>query len=314
MDFSRRQLFRAGVLGGGFVVGAGFMNATSARAALPENLFTPVPMPPQAPAKEGLANLPGTRLFYWDTGGVGPVVVLMHPVSGSALMWGYQQPALVAAGYRVIAYSRRGHFGSDPADKADGGVASEDLANLMNFLGVGKFALVAAAAGCSVTLDFAISHSDRLHAAIFSGGSFSGLAEADYTEVARRVIPRGFDDTPPEFRELGPSYRAANPDGLRAWIELEHRAVSGNRLGAGNANVINWSSIARIATPTLFMAGAADLYAPPAQMRMVAAHVPGAEMAIFPECGHSLHWEQPEAFNRTVIGFLDRHARSPGPR
>ena len=39
-----------------------------------------VPIPEQVPAKEGMAELPGTRLGYWDTGGSGePVVFLIRP-------------------------------------------------------------------------------------------------------------------------------------------------------------------------------------------------------------------------------------------
>src|SRR5438445_5356686 len=33
---------------------------------------------------------------------------------------------------------------------------------------------------------------------------------------------------PAEFRELGPSYRAANPAGVKAWMELEHKALIGS--------------------------------------------------------------------------------------
>jgi pimeloyl-ACP methyl ester carboxylesterase len=49
-------------------------------------------------AKEALATLPDTRLWYWDTGGDGTPVVLVHPATGSALIWGYQQPAFAKAG------------------------------------------------------------------------------------------------------------------------------------------------------------------------------------------------------------------------
>ena len=43
------------------------------------------------------------------TGG-GQPIVLLHPATGSGLIWAYQQPAFVKAGYRVIAYSRRGYI------------------------------------------------------------------------------------------------------------------------------------------------------------------------------------------------------------
>ena len=80
-------------------------------AELAEPLM-PIPVPTQVPVKEGVAELSGTRLYYWDTGGSGPALVLLHPATGSALMWVHQQPAFAQAGYRVIGYSRRGYFGS----------------------------------------------------------------------------------------------------------------------------------------------------------------------------------------------------------
>ena len=62
-------------------------------------------------------------------------------------MWPYQQPVFASAGYRVIGWSRRGHLGSDPVDPANPGSASTDLADLLDALGVGRFHLVASAAG-----------------------------------------------------------------------------------------------------------------------------------------------------------------------
>ena len=52
-----------------------------------EDPMTPVPIPPQVSATEGMARLPDTRLGYWDTGGNGEPVILLHPASGSALIW-----------------------------------------------------------------------------------------------------------------------------------------------------------------------------------------------------------------------------------
>src|SRR5215216_3421538 len=102
-------------------------------------VWKPVPMPAQAAAKEGVAKLPGTSLWYWDTGGEGPAVVLLHAASGSGAFWGYQQPVLAKAGYRVISYSRRGYLKSDPGDPNDPGTGCEDLHNLVGFLGVERF-------------------------------------------------------------------------------------------------------------------------------------------------------------------------------
>jgi pimeloyl-ACP methyl ester carboxylesterase len=299
----RRQLFAAAALAG---LGVTMTQAHS--ATLPPDPFVPVPLPPLPPFVDGVAEIPDARLYYRDFGGNGPPVVLMHPATGSALMWGYQVPALVKAGYRVIAYSRRGYHGSDPADKTNGGHPSTDLVNLMDKLGIGKFAMVATAAGCTIALDFTIDHSDRLFGVVVSSGSYGNIDETDYKRVSAAVISKGFAEMPPEFRELGPSYRAANFEGVKHWLELEHKALSGNRSGPTNANRFTWANLARIKAPTLFIAGAADLYAPPPMMRIVASHVPDAEMVVVPDSGHSIYWEQPDVFNRLTIDFLARHA------
>jgi pimeloyl-ACP methyl ester carboxylesterase len=121
-----------------------------------------VPLPAPVPVKEALATLPDARLWYWDTGGDGTPVVLVHPATGSALIWGHQQPAFARAGYRVIGYSRRSYYGSDPLSKESPGVASEDLHDLIEFLGIRKFHAVGSAAGGGVAADYAVSHPDRL--------------------------------------------------------------------------------------------------------------------------------------------------------
>jgi pimeloyl-ACP methyl ester carboxylesterase len=122
----------------------------------------PVPIPEQVAANEGMADLSGTRLGYWDTGGGGEPIVLLHPASGSALVWLYQQPVFAKAGYRVIAYSRRNYYNSDLAPENDPGAASADLQHLVEFLRLDKFHLVGSAAGGSVAADYALSHPERL--------------------------------------------------------------------------------------------------------------------------------------------------------
>jgi pimeloyl-ACP methyl ester carboxylesterase len=267
-----------------------------------------VPMPVPVPAKEALATLPDTRLWYWDTGGDGPAVLLVHPATGSGLIWGYQQPALAKAGYRVIGYSRRSYHGSDPLPKDNPGIASEDLHNLVAFLGIGKFHVVGSAAGGGVAADYAVSHPDRLLSLVINSNP-AGLSGGDIVNVYASLRPRGFAELPPDFRELGPSYRAANPAGVKAWLELEHQAVTSNPFRQRAANAITEATLRRLQVPTLLITGEADLYSPPALIRMVAAQIPGSEVAIIREAGHSSYWEQPEAFNRTVLDFLARHAK-----
>ncbi|HMF48997.1 MAG TPA: alpha/beta hydrolase, partial [Candidatus Saccharimonadales bacterium] len=74
-------------------------------------------------------------------------------------------------------------------------------------------------------------------------------------------------------------------------------------------NVVTPEKLETLKVRTLLMTGAADMFTPPSIMRMIARHVPDNELVIVPECGHSVYWEQPELFNRTVLGFIGRTSK-----
>ena len=190
-------------------------------------------VPAQAPAREGIAAIGDTHLWYWDTGGEGTPVVLLHPASGSGLIWGYQQPALVKAGYRVIAYSRRSYFNSDPVSKDRPGIGSADLQGLVELLGLAKFHLLGSAAGGTIAMDYALSHPDRLLSSTLADNA-AGVRDGEIAKAAVGIRTKGFDDMPVEFRELGPSYRAANPEGARIWTELAHKALIAQTFANGS--------------------------------------------------------------------------------
>ena len=307
---SRRALFRAGAALG--LCGAGIVGLAPPRTARAQaaaaNPMAPVPLPAQVPAREGMAELPGVRLWFWDTGGTGTPIVLLHPASGSALIWGYQQPVFAKAGHRVIAYSRRGYFNSEAGDRANPGIGSEDLQHLADHLGLGKFHLVASAAGGSIASDYSFSHGDRLLSLTVSSNQF-GLAEGEITAAGARIRPRIWDEMPVEYRELGPSYRAVNPDGYKLWVELERKSGFDTAVRQRLANRITEAMLGGLKVPTLVISGAADLATPPSIARMLAARIPGSELVVAAESGHSVYWEAPEVFNSAVLEFMGKRAR-----
>jgi pimeloyl-ACP methyl ester carboxylesterase len=267
--------------------------------------MVPVPIPEQVPAKEGMAALPGTNLGYWDTGGTGQPVVFLHPASGSALVWLYQQPVFAKAGYRVIAYSRRNYYDSDSAPNENPGSASVDLQNFVDYLGLNQFHLVSSAAGGSVAADYALSYPEHLLSLTVSSNNLA--ARNGYiAEAAEKIKLKEWDDLPRWFRELGPSYRAVNPEGVAKWIELNEKSETGRGARQNLVNVVTPDKLESLKVRTLLVTGAADMFTPPSIMRMIARHVPNNELVIIPECGHSPYWEKPEFFNRTVLEFLRR--------
>ena len=270
-----------------------------------------LPIPEQAPATEGVLPLSGgAGLYFWDTGGDGPVVVFSHPGSGSALSWPYQQPVFAANGFRTIAYSRRGHYGSPAGLDSDAGNFSDDLDALMAHLNVTKFHLVGLAAGGFTVSDYAVSYPEKLHSIVIACSKF-GLWDKNISERTSAISPEGFGSMPTEFRELSPAYRWAYPEGTEAWVAMSKQSRnSGARVRQGAKSTVSWESLLATKLPIFLIAGGADLYQPPTMMRAAARQLPGCESLVIPEVGHAPQWENPLLFNQVVMDFCQRHTIS----
>ncbi|MDF5758673.1 alpha/beta hydrolase [Spongiactinospora sp. TRM90649] len=273
----------------------------------PDSPLPLIPVPSQVNATEGTVSLPDVRLWYWDTGGSGAPIVFLHPATGSAESWPYQQPYFAKRGYRVIAYSRRGHYRSENGPDADPGSGTEDLRRLLDHLGVNRFHGVGVAAGGGYLLDFALSYPERLRSMVISG-SLTGLAEPAYRETLTRLRPAGFSAMPPDFIELGPTYRAANPDGVRVWLDLHHRSVN-KTIFQRYENAPTWPDLERLRVPTLLAWGDSDLYSPPSVQRMLADHLPRVDTLVVNECGHQPHWERSDIYNPALLNFFRKNSR-----
>lgn len=262
-----------------------------------------------ARAAEGYADLPVGRVFYLDSGGEGEAVVFLHARSGNSLLFEHQVEPFTRAGYRFIAYDRVGQGRSTPAGSASGDPHAE-LEQLMDHLRVARAHLVGVAAGGGVVLEHVLAHSQRV-VSVTIANSIGNVQDPDYLAMGRRMRPPEFDRLPLELRELGPSYRAANPEGVRRWLEL---STSGQQRPPGAAPAspavpVTFAALGELRVPTLLLTGDADLYTPPAVLRLFAQHMPGAELVVVPESGHAAHWENPEVFNRAVLRFLRSHAQ-----
>jgi pimeloyl-ACP methyl ester carboxylesterase len=255
-----------------------------------------------------IANLADRDLWYEDTGGNGTPIVFLHAGSGSGLMWEHQTPAVRAAGYRVIAYDRVGSGKSTLHANAEPGYGVDDLEALRGHLAFDRFHLVATAAGGFVAFDYALAFREHLRSLVVAN-SVGGVQDESYLALGRRLRPPEFDRLPVDFKELGPSYRAANPQGVARWRALEEQGRPARPLPSPQAfrQRLTFALLETIQVPTLLLTGDADLYCPPSALRLFAARIPGAEMLIVPETGHSAYWEQPDVFNRAVLTFVAKH-------
>ena len=262
----------------------------------------------QAQPPGGYVDLPGVRLWYTDTGGGGEPVVLLHANTGNADSWQPNVPGFVEAGYRVIAFDRRG-WGRSIANPETGpqpSTIADDLLALAEHLQLDRFHLLGVAGGGFAAYDFVLWQPEGLRSLIIaaSGGA---IVDEELSQLRARTTLPGFRSWPPEFREVSPGYMATNPDGLERWLDIHRHSRQEGAPAQPQRTTVTFAKLETITVPTLLMAGDQDLQAPPWVIRKQAERIPGAQLVVLPEAAHSINWEQPGTFNRVALEFIRAH-------
>jgi pimeloyl-ACP methyl ester carboxylesterase len=254
------------------------------------------------------AELPGVKLWFTDSGGTGTPIVLLHANTGTSAAWASQVESFSLAGYRVIAFDRRG-WGKSIANPATGpqpGNIAGDLDALADYLKLDRFHLLGVAGGGFAALDYAAWHPEKLRSLVI-GASTGQVADKEIADFIARIEIPDLRKQPAVYREVGPSYRGANPDGTRRWIEIEEHARQTGAPSQPLRTPNTFAKLEAIPTLTLVMAADADLLAPPALMRIWASHLKNHDWALMPDSGHAIAWEQPLTFNKKVLEFVKRY-------
>jgi len=277
--------------------------------ALAGSIFAIAPAPAAENAPPGqYLELPGVKLWFTDTGGAGTPIVLLHANTGTSESWEAQATTFAREGYRVIAFDRRG-WGRSLADPATGpqpGSVAGDLDALADYLKLDKFHLVGVAGGGFVSIDYAAWRPERLRSLVVAA-STGQFAEKEMRAITARVEIPELRKQDAVYREVGPSYRATNPEGTKRWIEIDEHARQPGAPAQPLRTPNTFAKLASITMPVLVMAADADLLAPPALMRAWAAHLKNYEWATVPDSGHAIAWEHPDVFNGHVLAFVKQH-------
>ncbi len=125
---------------------------------------------PASPGDAAAVHAGTVHLHVDDSGGGGRPVVLIHGWPLSAQAWWPQLPALQAAGYRVVAYDRRGFGRSDkPESGYDYDTLADDLQRVMDQCGLQDATLVGFSMGGGEVARYIARHGEsRLHSVVFA--------------------------------------------------------------------------------------------------------------------------------------------------
>jgi pimeloyl-ACP methyl ester carboxylesterase len=130
----------------------------------------------------------GINVKYWDWGGSGPNMVMLHPSSGYGRIWDHTA-RLLYPDFRIIAPDQRGH---GDTDKPDSGYSGEDftadLRGLVEALGLGKIAIVGHSLGGRVAMIYGgLYPNDVSHIVLVGGPHYVSLFEVPVVRESRSI-------------------------------------------------------------------------------------------------------------------------------
>ncbi|MEU9444435.1 alpha/beta fold hydrolase [Streptomyces sp. NPDC048304] len=265
-------------------------------------------------SKSKTVTLRGATLHYDDLGPSGGLpVLLIHGHPFDRTLWAPQAGALAEAGYRAITPDLRGYGRSSVtpgkvllADFAD------DLAALLDHLGIERAVVGGVSMGGQITMEFQLRHPRRVRALVLS--DTSAPAETDEgkefrNRLADRILAEGMDGYADEvIDKMLASYNvAAMPDAAARVLGMMRATDPRGAAAAlrGRAERPDYrDTLAAVTAPVLIVVGADDVFTPVADAEAIHRLVPHATLTVVEKAGHLPGAEQPESFNTALLDFL----------
>ncbi|MFG1246245.1 alpha/beta fold hydrolase [Xanthobacter flavus] len=261
----------------------------------------------------------GVKLYYEEAGS-GTPVILVHEFAGDLRSYETQLRYL-GKRYRVIAFNARGYPPSDvPPDVSSYSQAraADDIASVMDGLGIAKAHVIGLSMGGFATLHFGIRHHDRALSLCIGGCGYGAELEeqarfqSEADTIAAYISEVGME-TFAERYAYGPTRVQFENKDMRGFLEFKQILASHDALGSANTQrgvqrfrpslYTLVEEMKRITAPTLVITGDEDwpCLLPGILMKR---SIPSAALSVMPNCGHAINIEEPEEYNRIIGEFL----------
>lgn len=277
------------------------------------------------PEDQGRASEPDTvRLHIDDSGGGGRPVVLIHGWPLSAQAWAPQVSALRTAGYRVVAYDRRG-FGRSDKPESDYGydTLADDLQRVLDQCRLRDVTLLGFSMGGGEVARYVARHGEsRLRSVVFAAAVPPYLMKTDdnpegpLTPEKAQQKKRGMEeDRAAYFDQFTRSFFSAD-EVLQVSESQREEAIALCHQSAQHAALACMDSFSttdfrddlkKVTVPTLVIHGSADAVVPlEGSGRRTHRAIPHSTLVVVNGAPHGLNVSHAREFNDALLSFLQR--------
>jgi pimeloyl-ACP methyl ester carboxylesterase len=241
--------------------------------------------------------------------GAGAAVLLLHAFPLNSSMWAAQIGPL-SNRFRVIAPDVRGFGESRPASPWTVEEMADDLDEFLGKLGVTDCAVVGVSMGGYIALPFWLRHRERVRQLVLANSRARADNETEKNgrnEMIAAIQQNGAAILPDRMlpRLLKPNPSADSVRIVRGMIEAVDPAAAAYAVMAMRDRPDFSSVLHRVDRPTLVITGEDDVIIRLEDARATADTIPGARFVTIPNSGHLSNLENPEEFNRALLGFLE---------
>ncbi len=239
----------------------------------------------------------GSGRIYYETGGDGPALVLLHGLSGSTRWW-RKNSVVLARDFRVFVIDLIG-FGRSRGQRFGLPEMVRMVAEWLDTTGVERFHLIGHSMGGLVAAELAARYPRRVGRLV--------LVDAAAVPPGRTVLGSMLRLLPALWYMPLDFLPVLVTDALRAGPLTLLRATSAIHQADITAN------LARIASRTLIVWGEHDMLLPATRGEELHQALPGSQVIIVRGAGHNPMWDRAEEFNRVVKEFLKERTREEVP-
>jgi 3-oxoadipate enol-lactonase len=255
--------------------------------------------------------------LYYEVHGEGFPFISIMGYGGNSERWKSTFITALSKQYQLILFDNRGTGRSDKPDTPCSiRLMADDLAHLMNSIGIQQAHILGVSMGGMIAQEFAINYPEKVSKLILACTTCGGPHSAELhtlLTLLKQIVElgqKGSVDAALDFTNnllYTPEYANTHRDELLNEVLSRKYVTPGYVFNHQLHAITHHDTFGRLSTiqaPTFIIAGQADPLIVVDNSRILAEQIPTAQIKLFEDPRHGFFWEREREVIQTILEFL----------